>query len=238
MREGSSGFVVADKNLRLLRALAAELRTPLIQIARRSELASVSKQQNQASQLRDIETTADAALRLVDSYLFSTQVLLGQQRLPLEPVSVGATLYDTAQYLRRIAKLYQCDIDINISRHAGLAMANRQGLQAALTSLAYSMINSGGEQHRIVLVASKTNQGITAGVTTTNKQMSRSSLKVARQLFGMARRPLKESQTNGAGIYVADCLFEAMNAPMKVTRRQGSAGLAAVLLPSRQLALL
>ncbi len=237
MSEGKTGSARVDRNVRLLRALAEELRLPLMQIARTSELAQTDNSTN-AKYLSTIETTADAALRLIDSYLFSTQVLLGQQQLDLQPVSVSATIYDTAQYLRNMAKLYDCDIDIRIGGKAGLVMAHPEGLQAALTSLAYSMINAGGKKQRVVLLAQKTKHGVTTGVMTTNKHMPKDSLQQARRLFGVARRPMQNAHNNGAGIYLADYLFDAMSTTMKVSKQKTSSGLVAILLPSQQLALL
>ncbi len=221
-----------------MRALVEELRLPLLQIARKSELARI---QGSPVQLMDIETTADAALRLIDGYLFSTQVLLGQQQLNLEPVSVSAAMYDTAQYLKNMAKLYDCNIDIDVRSKSGLVMAHPQGLQAALTSLAYTFINANteGKKQRIVLSAHKTAHGIAAGVLTTNTELAKDSLNNARQLFGNARRPMGSfTHNNGAGIFVADSLFGAMSTSLKVTKQKSSAGLTALLLPSHQLALL
>lgn len=221
-----------------MRALAEELRLPLTQILRKSELALLN---GSDSEIKDIATTANAALRLVDSYLFSTQVLLGQQQLNLEPVSISASMYDTAQYLSDIAKLYDCDIDVAISGKAGLAMAHPQGLRAALISLAYSFISTDSTQHkkRVILHAGKTNQGISAGVFTTNKQLPKESLSSARELFGVARQPISNlTHNHGAGIFVADSLFGFMSTSLKVTKQKTSAGLSAILLPSQQLALL
>ncbi len=221
-----------------MRALVEELRLPLLQIARKSELARLS---GDIEQLKEIETTADAALRLTDSYLFSTQILLGQQQLDLAPVSLGATMYDTAQYLKNLAKLYDCDIDIRVRTKTGLVMAHQQGLQAALTSLAYSFIsaNTSGKKQKIILTAHKAENGVAAGVLTTNKDLAKNSLAQARKLFGSARRPLGSfTHNNGAGVYVADTLFDYMSSELKVTKEKSSVGLTAILLPSQQLALL
>lgn len=238
MSEGTDGFVGGDKNIRLLRALAEELRQPLLQIARGSELAQSQPSQQE---LKNIETTADAALRLIDSYLLSTQLLLGQQQLPLTPVSLGATMYDTAQHLKNLAKLYNCDIDITVKGNVGLTMAHPEGLQAALTSLAYSFIGArfSGKKRRVILTAAGNEKGVSAGVMSTDKVLAKDTLTEARQLFGTARRPLSAlTHNNGAGVFVADYLFSAMNAPLRVTTRRSTSGLTAMLLPSRQLALL
>jgi hypothetical protein len=236
--EGNIPIAGSDHSVRLMRALAEELRLPLLQIARKSELTRLGVD---PSSLKEIETTADTALKLIDGYLLSTQLLLGQQKLDLEPVSLGAAMYDTAQYLRNMAKLYGCDIDIDVSAKSGLAMAHPKGLQAALTSLAYAFIsaNVASKKHQVILCAHKTTYGIMAGVLTTDTTLPKNSLQNARQLFGTVRRPMPAlTHNNGAGIYVADHLFAAMNAKLKVTSQKTAAGLTALLLPSQQLALL
>jgi len=139
MRTEISG--VTD-NLRLARALAEELKLPLIQIARKGELARMTAD---PAQVKDIETTADGALKLIESYLFSTRVLMNQQRLELEPVSVGSTMYDIAQYLSGHAKMYNCDLDIDVKSSIGLAMAHPEALKSVLTSLAFTLISTPNE---------------------------------------------------------------------------------------------
>lgn len=230
--------VFGDKNLRLMRALAQELRLPLIQIARKSELDQLK---NDPTNLKDIEVTAGAALRLIDSYLFTTEILLGQQHLNLEPVSASAILYDTAEYLRGIARLYDCNIDIDHSRNPGLVMAHPEALKSAMTSLAYTFITSSekAKNQRITLNLKKTGSGVVVGVSSPAKILQRGALSSARKFFGLSKQPIRELTANsGAGIYVADSLFNAMEASLKITKYKHGQGMSAVLLPSHQLSFL
>lgn len=230
--------VAANANARLFRALAEDLRVPLMQIARSSELAQLdSKKANP----KHIEATADAALKLIDSYIFSTQVLLGQETLALEPISPKATLYDTAQYMNEIAKLYNYEIEIDASNRCGLVMAHAKGLQAALIGLTYTLIGgmSSDEKGRIILTAHKTKHGVAAGVMTNGKAISQRALNTARGVYGDVRRPLADSlHASSAGIYVADNLFAAMASELRAKSTRGTSGLVATLLQSQQLALL
>lgn len=230
--------VGANANARLFRALAEDLRLPLLQIARSSELAQLHPA---SSNPKQIEATADAALKLIDSYVFSTQVLLGQETLALEPISPKATLYDTAQYMNEIAKLYNYKIEIEASNRCGLVMAHPKGLQAALIGLAYTLIGGlvSDKPGRIVLTAHKTKQGVAAGVMTNGKVISQRALNTARGMYGDVRRPMADSlSTSSAGIYVADNLFAAMASELRAKSTRGTSGLVATLLPSQQLALL
>lgn len=228
-----------ESQSRLLRSLAEELKLPLMQIARSAELALLS---GDLKAIQHAEVLADTALRLIDSYVLSTQTMLGQQILHLEPVSVSATMYDTAQYLNKVAKLYDCSIDLTISGKCGLVMAHPAGLQAALTSLAYSFINalgSSNKKSKIVLTAHKTKQGIITGVQTSDQELSANLMKQAKKLYGVARQPMADlTHSSGAGIMVANSLFDAMATNLRVVKTKANTGLAATLLPSQQLALL
>jgi len=231
--------VDSSYDVRLFKALAEDLRAPLLQIARGSELANSGS--GTAADLKSIETTADATLKLIDSYLFSTQVMLGQQKLELEPVSVKAIMYDTAHYLDKMCKLYDQQIELQIHARNTLVMAHPQAMQAALISLAHSFISSfqRTSPQQIILTAQKTGYATTTGIMTTGTKLSQQSLNKARQLFGNIRQPLRQhTHANMAGIYVADSLFAAMQSTLKVKNEQQHSGLAAILLPSQQLSLL
>lgn len=221
----------------LLRSLADELKLPLLQIARTAELAAADRP---AKELRTIEVAAENALRLIDGYLLVT-ALETQAQLDLAPVSVTATMYDVAQDLYQLSKLYDTDITIKVKGGVGQVMAHRAGLQAALTSLAYTFLTGGikGRQQTITLLAQHTKTGITAGVLSSNATLSADDLQSARQLYGKAGQPAGGiTQNSGLGLYVADNLFSAMDSPLRVIKSGRKTGIAGTLLPSQQLALL
>lgn len=225
---------------RLLRTLAEELKLPLLQIARSAELARLT---GNPKDMERTEVLADTTLRLLDSYVLSTQTMLGQQTLHLEPVSLRATLYDTAQYLYKLAKLYDCDVDLSVKGNFGLVMAHPAALQSAMVSLGYSFINaiSGLDKSKaeIILSAKRGAHGITTGIYSSNRELSGSLMQQAKELYGVARQPMQEmTHASGAGVMVANSLFDAMATQLKVARTSKTTGLVASLLPSQQLALL
>lgn len=221
----------------LWRSLADELKLPLVQIARSAELAEFSEP---AKQLRTIETAATNALRLIDGYLLVT-ALGPQGQLDLSPVSVTATLYDVAQDLYELSKLYDTAIDIRVGSSTGQAMAHAAGLRAAISSLAYTFLTGGlkGREQTLTLVARQSKEGITAGVLSDIAHVSAEDLQQARELHGRASQPAGGfTQNSGIGLYLADNLFTAMESPLKVIKSGRKTGLAATMLPSHQLALL
>lgn len=228
-------------NQRLLKSLAEELKLPLLQIARQAELATGLESTGQP--LAAIEILANQALWFVDSYLLSQQ-LLEQPTLELEPVAVSAVLQSAAENLDSLAKQYNCSVELDIGGRFAPVMAHRQGLQTALVSLGVSLITAGepsGEATpapRLVLAAHRSHGGVVAGVFSQADGLSQTVFQRGRELYGRSRQPLHEVSSRAAsGVYVADSLFDSMQARLRVARHHQLTGLAATLQPSRQLSL-
>ncbi len=215
------------------------MKTPFLRILSQAQLGRITQEVD----LNYIETNADAALKMLDSFIMSTQIYNGQEQLALQPVSVAATMHDTTQYLYRLAQLQGCELEVRAPRSVGLAMANPLALQAALTGLCYSFIHALGKKtskrQTIIFTAKLTRDGVQAGVFSPQLEMPAEVLHQARRLKGNARQPMPTvMHGSGAGILVADTLFEAMNATLKTARYRSAGGLVATLVPSHQLALL
>lgn len=225
---------------RLLRALAENLKLPFLQIARRAELARLTNEPLEF--LDSIELTADAALQLLDNYLLSLR-LSQQPAVHLEPISVAAILHDTAHKLEKLAKLYDCDVELNISGKYEPIMAHKAGLSAALVSLGYVFIEAQSiraREHRpvIKLAAHRGKKGIVAGMFADMDGLSTDMYRRARELYGRAPQPLSQfTSASGAGVFVADSLLNSMSANLRIAHHQKLTGLAATFIPSRQMSL-
>lgn len=226
-----------DSSERLLRALAEQLKSPFLSIARASELAQIT---GAKANLRDIEYTADMSLRLIDSYLLSVQ-LQALPRLELEPVSLSAVLQDTAHRLNLLAKQYDCDLDIHIAGKYGPVMAHRRSLEAAYMSLGYAFIEampSAERRHQVVMAVHRTSKGLVTGVFGNQPELTADMYKRSKALYGHVSQAIPVlSGSNGAGVFIADSLLKSMATPLRVARHQKLAGLATTLLPSQQLEL-
>jgi hypothetical protein len=228
----------------LLLSVAEELKTPLLQIARQAELASL--QDNRAVSLGQIQTTADMALRLIDSYVLGARLALEQEyMLQMEPVSISSVLYDAGQQLDGMAKLYGVELDLNVGGKYGPVMAHRAGLQSALVSLGHALIEAmpalgGGQPHqRLTLSAYRSRYGIVTGVYSDVEQLTTEALRQGKRLKGHARQPLATlTHTSGAGVFVADAILQAMDSGLTVSRHHKLFGLAAILKPNPQLQLI
>jgi hypothetical protein len=219
---------------RLLRALAEELKLPLVQIARQAELDEPQPDQ--------INLAARMALKLIDGFLLSSR-LQTSETLLLEPVSLSSALTDAAHKLEPLAKQNNCDIVISLSGKYGPVMAHSESLDWALLLLGQSIIEGWiGEgpphRHEIVLGAHRSAAGLVAGVFDDQPGLSSEVLRRGRAFYGSVRQTMPAvSSTTGAGVFVADSLMKAMAAPLHVARHNNRTGLAATLHVSQQLQL-
>jgi len=225
----------------LLLAVAEQMKLPFLQVAR---LAEAGQLRNTTETLQDIQTTADAALRLLDNYLFGARLSLeGQYALELEPVSVSSVLYDTGHELDKLAKLYGVDLELSFAGKFGPVMANRQGLQSALISLGYTLIEAlpslQSKDLRLQLAAHRCRYGIVAGLYTDVEQLTADALRAGRRLHGNSRQPLATlTHSSGAGVFVADAILHAMDSELTPTRHHKLFGLGTVLKPNPQIQLI
>lgn len=225
-------------SVRLLRALAEQLKLPLLQIARQAELETSNN-----TFLGDISLQADMALRLLDGYLLSTELSQATYTFELEPVAVSSMLYEAAHRLAGIASQYNCEIQLHLPGKYEPVMVHQDSFGAALTTLGYSFIEAqqfeeARQKPVVTLAAHRSRYGIVAGVYGEHEGLSTDMYRRAHALYGRARQPLPSlSASSGAGIFLADSLLGAMSTHLHVSHHKNLNGLAATLLPSRQLSL-
>jgi hypothetical protein len=235
----SDGYQAPILSQQLLLGVAEELKLPLLQIARQAELAQLSGTKN----LTGVQAAAQTALQLLDNYVLGVRLALEPQHFPLEAVSVSSVLYDTSQQLDAFAKSYGVELELNIAGRYGPVLANRQGLQAALVSVGAALIEAipaleSPRQLTLHLATHRSRYGVIAGVYADTRQLSNEALQRGRRLQGRSRQPLLNlSQSNGAGIFVADAILHAMDLHLMASRHHRLHGLATVLQSNHQLQL-
>lgn len=224
----------------LLKAVAEQLKIPLVLIARQAELHQLQG----SVALQDVarmHSQAAAALTLVDSYLLGLELLREQTTLELEPVSVSSTLAEIAHDLQDVASQYGVDIELSIAGKYEPVMAHPRGLRAALLSLGYGLVEAQAAQslkrHTVTLSVHRTPHGIVAGIYGEYQHLDASTWRAALKLCGQARQPITAlTPSSGAGLFVADTIFRSMHTRLQVSRHQKASGLAVTLQPSQQLA--
>jgi hypothetical protein len=229
---------------RLLLSIAEQLKLPLLHIARQAEFDAARGHATSEDLLR-MQLSAEAALRLVDSYLLGLQLSQEQASLELEPVSLSSTLVDIVHQLDGFARLYDIDLELHIAGKYAPVMAHAAGMRAAFLSLGYTFIEAlpslQTDRRRLALrlAAHRTPHGLVAGLYSDAADVTGNDLRKAQGLYGAARQPFAGlSSSGGAGIFVADTIFKAMESKLRVGRHQKLTGFAATLQPSRQLQLI
>lgn len=226
---------------RLFLSLAEQMKLPLLQILRSAELGALGG--DPQTSLGQVQTNADVALKLIDGYLLSMRLAAEESRMiEQESVSISSVLYDTAEQLHPIAKLYGVQLDISLDGKYVPVNAHREGLQTALISLGYALIEalpaSEAPQMRLQLAAHRCRYGIVAGLYADVDRLTTEALRQGRKLYGDARQPLPAiSHCGGAGVFVADAILNAIGARLKVSHHHRRSGLGAVLQPNSQLQL-
>lgn len=225
----------------LFSSLAEQVKLPFIQISHAAELLHSDQSFTGSGQLIEtISLASQAALNLIDGYLLSVR-LQKEPGLILEPVALSSVMYDAAQTLDAYGRAHDCEVQLELHGKYGPVMGRQEIIEAALTALGYSFIEasgSNGGRAKITLVLRRTIYGLSAGIFSTNDQLSNGLLKRAKALQGLVRQPLGDfSAGSGAGVFVADALFTALESPMRVSRFHSERGLASTLMPSRQLSL-
>lgn len=220
-----------------MRALAEQLKVPLMQIARHAELGQV---QSDAEQMLRITHIADMSLRLLDGFLLDG-VLRDSESLKLEPVSISSAFVDVAHRLSPLAREYDCDLQVSLGGRYAPAMAHPASLHTALVMLGYSLLSArrrDDARHEVTFGAHRTTHGIVVGVFDNQGGFTADVLRRGRALYGSARQALPAvSGANGAGIFLADALLSRMASPLRVARHQNVTGLATTVYPSAQLRL-
>lgn len=218
------------------------MKLPLLQIVRQAELGAMTE--DGLEQLSRVRVNADVAIKLVDGYLLSMRLAAEERHMvEQESVSVSSVLYDTAQQLHPIAKLYGVDLELSVDGKYGPVSAHREGLQSALVSLGYALIEalpaSNAPQMKLQLAAHRCRYGIVAGLYADVDRLTADALRQGRRLYGDTRQPLPAlSHAGGAGVFVADAILTAIGARLKVSHHQRRSGLGTVLQSNHQLQLI
>lgn len=229
--------ILSQDEFSALRVVAEDLKTPLLRILSQLELNRI----NQTNNTIDIETIADATLKLLDSYILSVQTHSNQLKLPLEPISAQAIIYDCQNHLSKLAQLQGVDMVFNFRRGVGLVMANYQALFSITMGLMYSFLYNAvpSTKQPIVLALRRNAEGVGVGIFSNNCDITASSLQKLRQLKGIARQLSPDfMHGSSAGILIADRLCSSQGIELKTARYKKMSGFSFNLLPSRQLALI
>jgi len=232
------GATMPQDVTQLLQSIAEQLKLPLTAIARQAELGQLTGNPA-ATDLAAVRTHATAAMNLVDCYLLGLQLVREQSSLELEPVSISSTLVETAHELHGFAKQYGASLELRVAGRYEPVMAHRAGLKAALLALGYALLEGyTPSDGRLTLAVHRTPKGIVTGLYGDYEQLGSAHWHKALELHGKAPQPFGAlCSGNGAGVFVAETILQAMSTRLRIGRHQRQQGLATTLQPSQQLRL-
>lgn len=216
---------------------------PLLQVKSSLELLESRDFSKAAARqyARETGLNVDTGLQLVEAYrllLDSDQL----DRLPLEPLAIGALLEDIAHRLTPYANQYDTKLEVSVQNRLAPALAHQPSLQSAIEVLSSSLMRAQAAQSddksfRLVLGAHKVAEtSIAAGVFSGTHGLSDKTLRAARSLVGRARQPLPAVPAGAAaGVLVADMLCAALWQPLRAAAHDNLAGLVTTIPVSKQL---
>jgi hypothetical protein len=219
------------------------LALPLLQVKSSVELLQASNFAKSAARRHSQESALniDAGLQLVEAYrllLDSSEI----DKLPLEPLAIGALMDDIAHRLTPYAKQYSTELEVSVQHRLAPVVVHQPSLHSALEVLGSSIIRAQTAQtdeksYRVVLGAHKTiDNAIAAGVFSNVQGLSDKTLRAARSLVGKARQPLPSVPTGAAaGVLVADMICSSLWQPLRAAAHDNLAGLATSIPASKQM---
>lgn len=216
---------------------------PLLQIKSSIELLQQSNFTKTAARSHSLESSLNinVGLQLIEAYnllLDSAEI----DKLPLEPLAIGALMDDIAHHLTPYAKQYETTLQVSVQHRLAPIVVHQPSLQSALEVLGSSIIRAQQAQqdkksYRVVFGAHKTiDNAIAAGVFSNVHGLSDKTLRAARGLVGKARQPLPAVPAGAAaGVLVADMICSTFWQPLRAAAHDNLAGLATSIPSSKQM---
>jgi hypothetical protein len=224
-------------------ALSDDLTLPLLQVRASLDLLKINNFNKASARLHAHETelNIDIGLQLAEAY----RLLLNSDelnKLPMQPLAIGALLEEIAHNLTPYAKQYDTVVQVSVQHRLSPVLVHEPSLRSALEVLSSSLIRAQtaqGEQktYNLLLGAHRnSDNSIATGVFSTVNGLSDKTLRAARSLVGKARQPLPTVPPGAAaGILIADLICASMWQPLRAAAHNNLTGLATSIPASRQL---
>ena len=207
-------------------ALMRELQESLYLIARQAELSA-------GDSLRLVQHQAEQSMRLIDSYLLSSQAEVGQTKLNFAPYGVGSIMHESAYALRSDVG---CDVAVSVGVNRPV-MTHGELLKNLLSSTGNFIADI--VQGEVVFRSfSAKNGDVGVGVFAENFDLTPTDLREAIESSGFSRMPMaRHSLKSGVMLMMAESISRALGGSLTVKRMGKFRGIVTILPPSEQLAL-
>jgi hypothetical protein len=223
---------------RLFLQVVSGVRQTYEQIAVVGECAAMEPSKTSQDSWQTVQVIARTSLQLLEAY---EQAVRQDADASCEALSISQVLHDAANALQPYATTLQVSLALDVPKRPVLVLANRQVLNAALTSLGQLFLQAQSERSDgapVVLGAHLSRHGVVAGCYGKGLQLSTAMLRRARALRGRAAQPMPALVSGSvAGMFLADSLLQSASGGLHVGRFRNTAGLAATLPRCQQLQL-
>lgn len=216
--------------------LLLDIQTRFLQIKTLAESKKLSK-----AEITDIERLSKHALTSLDYALFAINNI--QTELPLTSVSAAAAAQDVAQDLWHIARAYDVDLQVDISKKLDPVFTNEPALKGSLHGLASSLITARdpeAKKQRVVLAVQQTapkTQRI--GVFSSDIKMSLAGVRRANKFANSSRMAAPmDLSGSGVGLVVSGQLVDLLQSKLQAFAHKGQPGLGFYVPMSAQLSFL
>lgn len=217
--------------------LVEQLKLPFLQIIKQLELSTFDAKLHH---LNNAKISAEYAIKLIDNYILSLKIENQEIDYYPETFLVSTVLNNSAQYLENLAKMYGVDLKILVENKTTPVMGNRIILESAILSVGMSLVEAVATNAKPTLyfATHRSRHGVVAGIYTEDIKISAKLLKEGRKYKGKSSQPLQNLlYSSGAGIFIADNLFNSLKLNMLVSKHKNLYGLGAILNCSQQLKL-
>lgn len=225
--DGDSVAISSITDALRMQALVRELQNDLYTIARYAELGGENVH-------IDIQKRAEVSLKLIDSFLITSQLEAGQLHLGLSPYGLGSVLHNSAYAVRRVVNR---EVSI-VSGAPVAAMTNPQLLQNLLSHTACFIAEATSSE--LLFRSFKSRSGtIGIGVFAKNFYLTTQELRNIMNDTGRSVMPAaNHSRRSGIMLTMADTVACALGSPLTLKQMGRYRGLVTVLPRSEQLSLI
>ena len=241
MKRASELQTTAFEQDRLFLSLAEQLSQTFLQITRTTEIVRLIDKKAADVEWEKIRDVSEASMMLTEAYVMTQRLDRSMLSAELEPVTISAMLYDTAERLQPLAKRYGVELSFCDLPKLAPVLSDKLILQTALISLGQVLViaeSQNDDMKPIKLAAHRGRYGTVAGFYMENVDFTSETWRYALRQFGKIKQPLGKV-TNGqiTGALIADKLLKSLESKIHVARYQKLNGLAVTLPSCNQLQL-
>lgn len=212
----------------LLDSLIEQLRSPLLTI----------KLMVEAGHSEKVSSIASSSLQLIDDIQYLRELYIRHEQPELQPVNLSVMTEEMAHRLKKSGR-FQNTINI-VSITSRPVLAHQNILSRALENMTLAVIDmSKSNVAELKLSSDMASKMLRLGVYSSESNINATDYGRMKKVFGSTKRPMSlQTKSSAIEMFIAEKLLALMNVKMRTAICCHQRGLATILCPSSQLALL